>query len=94
MVHLLNVESLPKSNHKLNHFICTLIAAFLFLFDVLSLPLSKLIKDYNAYWMQYTLRSCRTEVCRALGIPENQCELSMGMSGDFEQAVSPILTHG
>ncbi|KAK8592252.1 hypothetical protein V6N13_062838 [Hibiscus sabdariffa] len=31
-----------------------------------------------------TLANCRSEVCKALGIPEEQCELSMGMSGDFE----------
>ncbi|PKU86002.1 hypothetical protein MA16_Dca001833 [Dendrobium catenatum] len=34
-----------------------------------------------------TLRRCRNEVCEALGIPEEQCELSMGMSADFEQAL-------
>ncbi|XAR53804.1 hypothetical protein NMG60_11022489 [Bertholletia excelsa] len=34
-----------------------------------------------------TLANCRTEVCKALGIAEEQCELSMGMSGDFELAV-------
>ncbi|PSS10383.1 Proline synthase co-transcribed bacterial protein [Actinidia chinensis var. chinensis] len=34
-----------------------------------------------------TLVNCRTEVCKALGIAEEQCELSMGMSGDFELAV-------
>ncbi|RZC46175.1 hypothetical protein C5167_039124 [Papaver somniferum] len=34
-----------------------------------------------------TLSNCRSEVCKALGINENQCELSMGMSGDFEQAI-------
>ncbi|OWM85572.1 hypothetical protein CDL15_Pgr028995 [Punica granatum] len=33
-----------------------------------------------------TLANCRTEICKALGIPEEKCELSMGMSGDFEQA--------
>lgn len=33
------------------------------------------------------LSRCRTEVCKALGISEDQCELSMGMSGDFEQAI-------
>lgn len=38
-------------------------------------------------WEQ-TLSNCRTEVCKELGIPEEQCELSMGMSADFEQAVS------
>ncbi|KAL2253306.1 UNVERIFIED_CONTAM: Pyridoxal phosphate homeostasis protein [Sesamum indicum] len=34
-----------------------------------------------------TLASCRSEVCKALGIAEEQCELSMGMSGDFELAI-------
>ncbi|KAL8136845.1 hypothetical protein V2J09_002846 [Rumex salicifolius] len=34
-----------------------------------------------------TLASCRTEVCKALEIEEEQCELSMGMSADFEQAI-------
>lgn len=34
-----------------------------------------------------TLSNCRTEVCKALGIMEEQCDLSMGMSGDFELAV-------
>ncbi|KAI8032239.1 HVA22-like protein a [Camellia lanceoleosa] len=32
------------------------------------------------------LSNCRIEVCKAIGMAENQCELSMGMSGDFEQA--------
>ncbi|MCI31262.1 proline synthetase associated protein, partial [Trifolium medium] len=27
-----------------------------------------------------------TEVCKALEMDEEQCELSMGMSGDFELA--------
>ncbi|XAR56717.1 hypothetical protein NMG60_11037296 [Bertholletia excelsa] len=34
-----------------------------------------------------TLSNCRVEVCKTLGMAENQCELSMGMSGDFEQAI-------
>ena len=38
-----------------------------------------------------TLANCRKEVCKELGIPEEQCELSMGMSADFEQAVRKIL---
>lgn len=33
------------------------------------------------------LFNCRLEVCKALGMAEDQCELSMGMSGDFEQAI-------
>uniref|UniRef100_A0A803QCB6 Pyridoxal phosphate homeostasis protein n=1 Tax=Cannabis sativa TaxID=3483 RepID=A0A803QCB6_CANSA len=35
-----------------------------------------------------TLSNCRLEVCKALGFTEEQCELSMGMSGDFEQALA------
>ncbi|KAL8462684.1 hypothetical protein ACS0TY_033635 [Phlomoides rotata] len=34
-----------------------------------------------------TLGNCRSEVCKALGMAEEQCELSMGMSGDFELAI-------
>ncbi|KAG5414084.1 hypothetical protein IGI04_001651 [Brassica rapa subsp. trilocularis] len=34
-----------------------------------------------------TLTNCRAEVCKALGMSEDQFELSMGMSGDFEQAI-------
>ncbi|KAL0310739.1 UNVERIFIED_CONTAM: Pyridoxal phosphate homeostasis protein [Sesamum angustifolium] len=34
-----------------------------------------------------TLAICRNKVCEALGIAEEQCELSMGMSGDFELAI-------
>ncbi|XP_071725699.1 uncharacterized protein [Rutidosis leptorrhynchoides] len=34
-----------------------------------------------------TLSSCRAEICKELGMHENQCELSMGMSGDFELAI-------
>ncbi|KAK7261547.1 hypothetical protein RIF29_27861 [Crotalaria pallida] len=34
------------------------------------------------------LSSCRSEVSKALDISEEQCELSMGMSADFEQADS------
>ncbi|KAK7359808.1 hypothetical protein VNO77_01773 [Canavalia gladiata] len=34
-----------------------------------------------------TLSNCRSEVCKALGISEKQCELSMGMTADFEQAI-------
>ncbi|KAF6173253.1 hypothetical protein GIB67_026948 [Kingdonia uniflora] len=33
------------------------------------------------------LSNCRSEVCKALEMPENQCELSMGMSADFQQAI-------
>ncbi|KFK29193.1 hypothetical protein AALP_AA7G101700 [Arabis alpina] len=34
-----------------------------------------------------TLSNCRADVCKALGMAEDQFELSMGMSGDFEQAI-------
>ncbi|GAB2231600.1 hypothetical protein Drorol1_Dr00010609 [Drosera rotundifolia] len=34
-----------------------------------------------------SLVNCRADVCKALGISEEQCELSMGMSADFEQAI-------
>lgn len=34
-----------------------------------------------------TLSKCKKEVCEALGMTESQCELSMGMSGDFELAI-------
>ncbi|XP_074307479.1 uncharacterized protein LOC141642541 [Silene latifolia] len=34
-----------------------------------------------------SLANCKKEVCNALGIDEEQCELSMGMSADFEQAI-------
>ncbi|KAF5943641.1 hypothetical protein HYC85_017718 [Camellia sinensis] len=37
--------------------------------------------------VKHTLENCRSEVCKALGIAEEQCELSMGMSGDFQLAV-------
>jgi len=33
------------------------------------------------------LRACRELVCAELGIDVDACELSMGMSGDFEQAI-------
>ncbi|MCL7025995.1 hypothetical protein MKW94_006104 [Papaver nudicaule] len=34
-----------------------------------------------------SLTNCRIEVCKALEITEDRCELSMGMSSDFEQAI-------
>ncbi|KAL2473467.1 putative pyridoxal phosphate-dependent enzyme [Forsythia ovata] len=33
------------------------------------------------------LAKCRSDVCKALGIAEEHCDLSMGMSGDFELAI-------
>jgi uncharacterized pyridoxal phosphate-containing UPF0001 family protein len=35
-----------------------------------------------------SLANCREKVCKELDIPVEECELSMGMSGDFELAVS------
>eukprot|EP00249_Psilotum_nudum_P008598 c21394_g1_i1 orf=303-1031(-) len=34
-----------------------------------------------------TLVDCQAKVCEALDMPKEECELSMGMSGDFEQAI-------
>jgi uncharacterized pyridoxal phosphate-containing UPF0001 family protein len=39
-----------------------------------------------------TLASCREKVCRELDIPEHECELSMGMSSDFENAVLSLFS--
>ncbi|CAK9163921.1 unnamed protein product [Ilex paraguariensis] len=33
------------------------------------------------------LLNCRAEACKAIGMAVDQCELSMGMSGDFELAI-------
>ena len=41
--------------------------------------------------MLQTLSNCKVEVCKAIGMALDQCQLSMGMSGDFEQAVSYTL---
>ncbi|GAU22761.1 hypothetical protein TSUD_129730 [Trifolium subterraneum] len=44
--------------------------------------------DYTSTPQNFqTLSNCRTEVCKALEMDEEQCELSMGMSGDFELAL-------
>ncbi|PNY15643.1 proline synthetase associated protein [Trifolium pratense] len=43
--------------------------------------------DYTSTPQNFqTLSNCRSEVCKALEMDEEQCELSMGMSGDFELA--------
>lgn len=34
-----------------------------------------------------TLLNCRSEICKVLEMAESLCELSMGMSNDFEQAI-------
>ncbi|KAE8661726.1 Tetratricopeptide repeat-like superfamily protein [Hibiscus syriacus] len=44
--------------------------------------------DYTSTLENFkTLTNCQSEVWKALGIPEEQCELSMRMSGDFELAI-------
>ncbi|GAV81962.1 Ala_racemase_N domain-containing protein [Cephalotus follicularis] len=46
------------------------------------------MRDYSSTPENFrTLLNCRLEVCKVLGMPEDQCELSMGMSSDFEQAI-------
>lgn len=46
------------------------------------------MKDYTSTPENFrTLSNSRLEVCKALGLDEDECELSMGMSGDFEQAI-------
>lgn len=52
-----------------------------------------LVLHHGTIWCFQTLANSRTEVCMALGIPEQKCELSMGMSSDFEQAVRFTLLH-
>jgi len=49
------------------------------------------ILSITLFWMQ-TLASCREKVCRELDIPEHECELSMGMSSDFENAVLSLFS--
>lgn len=44
--------------------------------------------DYSSRPENFScLAECRRQVAEALGVPESELELSMGMSGDFEQAV-------
>lgn len=44
--------------------------------------------DYTSTPQNFqTLLDCRAAVSKALGIAEPECELSMGMSGDFELAI-------
>ncbi|ONM19612.1 Proline synthase co-transcribed bacterial homolog protein [Zea mays] len=48
--------------------------------------------DYSSTPKNFkALANCREEVCKELGIPEEQGELFVGMSSDFEQAVREIL---
>eukprot|EP00245_Coleochaete_scutata_P013235 TRINITY_DN5327_c0_g2_i1.p1 TRINITY_DN5327_c0_g2~~TRINITY_DN5327_c0_g2_i1.p1 ORF type:complete len:270 (+),score=59.80 TRINITY_DN5327_c0_g2_i1:86-895(+) len=44
--------------------------------------------DYTSTPQNFqTLVACKKKVCLEFGIPEEDCELSMGMSGDFELAI-------
>ncbi|CAK9193769.1 unnamed protein product [Sphagnum troendelagicum] len=46
------------------------------------------MRDYTSTPENFrTLANCQKEVCKELDIPEHECELSMGMSGDFELAI-------
>jgi uncharacterized pyridoxal phosphate-containing UPF0001 family protein len=46
------------------------------------------MKDYSSTPENFkALVNCKLEVCKAIDMPAEQFELSMGMSGDFEQAV-------
>ncbi|KAJ3685938.1 hypothetical protein LUZ61_015102 [Rhynchospora tenuis] len=46
------------------------------------------MRDYSSKPENFqTLSKCREEVSKALDLPQEQLELSMGMSGDFEQAI-------
>lgn len=45
--------------------------------------------DYTSTPQNFeTLVDCRQQVCDALSLPVDSLELSMGMSGDFEQAIA------
>uniref|UniRef100_A0A0E0N7N2 Pyridoxal phosphate homeostasis protein n=1 Tax=Oryza rufipogon TaxID=4529 RepID=A0A0E0N7N2_ORYRU len=47
------------------------------------------MKDYSSTPENFkALVNCKLEVCKAIDMPAEQFELSMGMSGDFEQAVA------
>lgn len=52
-----------------------------------SISLLTKVVFFSSHNLNQTLTNCRAEVCKALGMSEDQFELSMGMSGDFEQAV-------
>lgn len=44
--------------------------------------------DYTSKPENFTcLEQCRAEVCQELNLKEEELQLSMGMSGDFEQAI-------
>jgi PLP dependent protein len=44
--------------------------------------------DYSSRPENFTcLKECRSKVAEALSVPEDSMQLSMGMSGDFEQAI-------
>ncbi|XP_050369673.1 uncharacterized protein LOC126787809 [Argentina anserina] len=46
------------------------------------------MRNYTSTPVNFRMLSrCRTEVCKELGMAEENFELSMGMSGDFEQSI-------
>lgn len=65
----------------LNNYSCGVLLVFVF-------SAFNLLKPYIVFLTYQKLLKCRAEVCRALEMAEEHCELSMGMSGDFELAVS------
>lgn len=46
--------------------------------------------QFGAGMCAQSLKEVRAEICKQLGLSEEDLELSMGMSGDFEQAVRVI----
>ena len=57
--------------------------------SLLPSSLTAFLEALASTWTQ-CLKEVRTEASKLLDIPEDDIELSMGMSGDFEQAVSMI----
>lgn len=53
----------------------------------MSCPRSAKTSSINRIACLQCLSGLRAEIGKELGIPEDEIELSMGMSGDFEQAV-------
>ncbi|KAG8053945.1 hypothetical protein GUJ93_ZPchr0001g31395 [Zizania palustris] len=53
------------------------------------------MKDYTSTPENFkALMNCKLEVCKAIGMPTEHFDLSMGMSGDFEQAIEMGSTSG
>lgn len=54
--------------------------------------LNQMGRSLSGFAVLQSLTECRAKVCEALGLKAEDVELSMGMSGDFEQAVSTVAT--